>query len=97
MTNFDNFNDFYSDLKYLERLAAFESHESKQKFLRLQIELLDDFRLRLAQLINNPGETDNFKKWPFSIKYFAIFNGLNYLEMMLDEWQFNTVHILHLF
>jgi hypothetical protein len=59
--------------------------------LQLQIELLDDFRLRLAQLVNNPDVTDNFEKWPFSIKYFGIFNGLNYLEIVLDEWQLKAV------
>ena len=52
------------------------------QFVTLELEILDDFRLRLIQLVHNYDHS-----WPYSHQYFAIINSINYLIVVLEEWK----------
>lgn len=68
----------------------------KKAFLDLILEVVDDFRLRLSQLVRSPtslsseklvSSEENCIKWPFCTKYYGIINTLHYLAHVLDEWK----------
>ena len=65
----------------------------KKSFLDLILEVVDDFRLRLSQLVRSPSNDksvtseENCIKWPFCTKYYGILNTLHYLAHVLDEWK----------
>lgn len=68
----------------------------KKAFLDLILEVVDDFRLRLSQLVRSPTSLSSEKivssegnciKWPFCTKYYGIINTLHYLAHILDEWK----------
>ncbi|KAG1682586.1 RAD50-interacting protein 1 [Nymphon striatum] len=50
----------------------------KLQFLNLQLELLDDFRLRLVQLMKS--------EEPFESNFCPILNAINYVTTVLKEW-----------
>ncbi|CAG2106999.1 unnamed protein product [Medioppia subpectinata] len=64
------------------RCSLFTSESLKYSFVKLQLEILDDFRLRLIQLIHTSDQS-----WPYSQQYFAIINTFNYLIVVLNEWK----------
>lgn len=51
----------------------------------MQIDLLNEFHMRLCQIIR--GEVKN----PFSKIYFGALNTVNYLIYILDEWKNSPV------
>ena len=57
----------------------------KLKFLDFQLELLDDFRIRLLQLSNIECNDLKYSKLPF------ILNTVDFLENILNEWGSNLV------
>ncbi|CAG2174733.1 unnamed protein product, partial [Oppiella nova] len=64
------------------RCSLFTDNSLKYSFVRLQLDILDDFRLRLIQLIHTSDQS-----WPHSQQYFAIINTFNYLIVVLNEWK----------
>ena len=73
-----------------ERFSFFADLECKSSFVKLQLDSIDDFRLRLAQLTNNPLHEDK-QKWPFYSNYFAILNSLNYVIIVLEDWKYQPI------
>ena len=70
-------------LQSITNRSSFLTNDSlKYEFVRLELEILDDFRLRLIQLLTNCDQS-----WPHSHQYFAIINTINYLIIVLDEWK----------
>nr|XP_006814775.1 PREDICTED: RAD50-interacting protein 1-like [Saccoglossus kowalevskii] len=59
------------------------------RFLELQLELLDDFRIRLLQVMKEES------KVPLEPNFSAILNALNYVMVVLQEWS-EQVFFLHL-
>lgn len=55
-------------------------------FVKLQLEILDDYRLRLNQLLRVDEESED-GEWPMCKRYFAILNAVNYLIIVLEEWK----------
>ncbi|KAI4456248.1 rad50-interacting protein 1 rint-1 [Holotrichia oblita] len=73
-----------------ERYELLPQPGHRLQFLELQLELLDDFRVRLLQLVN--AETGNVVE----SKLPMIANTLYYVENVLVDWG-NTLHFLNLF
>lgn len=73
-----------------ERSNFIHDPECKSSFVKLQLDSVDDFRLRLAQLTNSPPQEDKLK-WPFYSSYFAILNSLNYLIIVLEDWKYQPI------
>lgn len=73
-----------------ERYESLPQPGHRLQFLDLQLELLDDFRIRLLQLHHI--ETDN----PVESRLPQIANTVNYIENVLLDWG-TTVHYLHLY
>lgn len=69
-----------------ERYCNLPQPSHRILFLRLQMELIDNFQRRLVQLHNNP---DN------DVNTVHILNALNYVIFVLSEWG-ETVHYLHM-
>ncbi|XP_030840742.1 RAD50-interacting protein 1 isoform X1 [Strongylocentrotus purpuratus] len=63
-----------------ERYKVLPSPSHHLRFLDLQIDLLDDFRVRLLQVMRQ--EASN----PLGDHYAAILNGVHYIIMVLGEW-----------
>ena len=57
-------------------------NQSRISLQDLILQLLDDFRLRLSQLVNVYEE-----RWPFSDRFYGVLNTLHYLTAMLHQWQ----------
>ena len=77
----------------VERSFYMTDPNNRRAFVDLILEMLDDFRLRLSQLMRSaaavsPDPQFNCTKWPFSPQYFGILNTLNYLLEVLEEWKF---------
>lgn len=70
----------------LDRSLHFTEKSIRMQFARLMIEIEDDLRLRLSQLLHVSDEENNMKCWPFCPKYFAIVNTINYLIVVFEEW-----------
>lgn len=68
---------------FADRCLLFGEASVKYAFVNLQLDLLDDFRLRLTQLL----EDDNVSTWPLPQRHFAILNTVNYLLVVLNEWK----------
>ncbi|CAG2052936.1 unnamed protein product [Timema podura] len=85
-------------LTMTERYTSLPQPGHRLQFLELQLELLDDFRVRLLQLLHE--ETSD----PLSSRLPAILNTIHYLASVLQEWGGLTVwlvtliftHFLHL-
>lgn len=73
-----------------ERYESLPQPGHRLQFLDLQLELLDDFRIRLLQLHHM--ETDD----PVESRLPQIANTVNYIENVLLDWG-TTVHYLHLY
>lgn len=76
-------DNFVLMLQSITNRSSFLTDTSLQyQFVKLELEILDDFRLRLIQLVHNCDHS-----WPYSQQYFAIINSINYLIVVLDEWK----------
>ena len=60
----------------------------RSRMMDLIVELMDDFRLRLAQVIHV------YEEWPFSNKFYAILNTFAFLVSLINEWRNNSVRIV---
>nr|CAD7409598.1 unnamed protein product [Timema poppensis] len=76
-------------LTMTERYTSLPQPGHRLQFLELQLELLDDFRVRLLQLLHE--ETSD----PLSSRLPAILNTIHYLASVLQEWG-GLTHFLHL-
>ncbi|XP_063304190.1 RAD50-interacting protein 1 [Pelobates fuscus] len=56
----------------------------KLKFLELQKDLVDDFRIRLTQVMKEESRS------PLAFKYCAILNAVNYIGTVLGDWADNV-------
>lgn len=59
------------------------------KILDLVAEILDDFRLRLSQMIHHDNEN-----WPFSQKFFSILNTFDFMLALINDLNLNNVWII---
>ena len=80
----------------IERSEYISDARHKKAFIDLILEVVDDFRLRLSQLVRSPTSSsseklvsseENCNKWPFCTKYYGIINTLHYLAHVLEEWK----------
>ena len=69
-------SDRYSNLPYPSK---------KLEFTELQLELLNDFHLRLCQIIRDESKT------PFNKNYLGVLNTVNYIIYVLEEWKNSPV------
>ncbi|XP_039625817.1 RAD50-interacting protein 1 [Polypterus senegalus] len=67
-----------------DRYKALPTARCKLCFLELQKELVDDFRIRLTQVMKE--ESRN----PLSPRYCAILNAVNYIATVLSDWADNV-------
>ena len=78
----------FVDLSSTERYRCLPSPTHHLRFLELQLDLLDDFRVRLLQLMKlESGD-------PLAGRYAAILNGANYIISVLQEWSEQVVCFL---
>ncbi|RVE56273.1 hypothetical protein OJAV_G00219690 [Oryzias javanicus] len=63
-----------------ERYRALPSPAAQLKFLELQKELVDDFRIRLTQVMKEES------RCPLGVRYCAILNAVNYISTILRDW-----------
>ncbi|XP_069621187.1 RAD50-interacting protein 1 [Ranitomeya imitator] len=66
-----------------DRYKNLPAAEKKLKFLELQKDLVDDFRIRLTQVMKEENRT------LLSFKYCAILNAVNYIATVLGDWADN--------
>ena len=69
-----------------ERYSNLPYPSKKIEFTNLQLELLNDFHLRLCQIIRDEA------KAPFSKNYLGVLNTINYIIYVLDEWKNTAVN-----
>uniref|UniRef100_A0A8C6TBZ8 RAD50-interacting protein 1 n=1 Tax=Neogobius melanostomus TaxID=47308 RepID=A0A8C6TBZ8_9GOBI len=67
-----------------DRYRALPCASAQLKFLELQRELVDDFRIRLTQVMKE--ESRN----PLGARYCAILNAVNYISTILSDWEDNV-------
>uniref|UniRef100_A0A674PMZ7 RAD50-interacting protein 1 n=1 Tax=Takifugu rubripes TaxID=31033 RepID=A0A674PMZ7_TAKRU len=67
-----------------ERYRYLTCPSAQLKFLGLQKELLDDFRIRLTQVMKEDS------RYPLSARYCAILNAVNYISTILRDWGDNV-------
>ncbi|XP_035003884.1 RAD50-interacting protein 1 isoform X1 [Hippoglossus stenolepis] len=67
-----------------ERYRALPCHSAQLKFLGLQRELVDDFRIRLTQVMKEES------RCPLGARYCAILNAVNYISTILGDWGDNV-------
>ncbi|XP_047448213.1 RAD50-interacting protein 1 isoform X2 [Mugil cephalus] len=63
-----------------ERYRALPCPSAQLKFLGLQKELVDDFRIRLTQVMKEES------RCPLGVRYCAILNAVNYISTILGHW-----------
>ncbi|CAG5927169.1 unnamed protein product [Menidia menidia] len=63
-----------------ERYRTLPCPSAQFKFLRLQTELVDDFRIRLTQVMKEES------RYPLGVPYCAILNAVNYISTILRDW-----------
>lgn len=68
-----------------ERYEELPQPGHRLQFLQLQLDLIDDFRVRLLQKL----QEENLE--PLSSKFPNILNTVNYVRDVLEEWGVNTV------
>jgi RINT-1 / TIP-1 family. len=66
-------------LTITERYSSLPQPGHRLQFLELQLELLDEFRVRLLQLLRETSE-------PLNPRLLAILNTISYLALVLQEW-----------
>ena len=73
----------------IERSLVIQSSQDRQPFVDLIIELIADFHLRLSQLVRSSfsDADDGCSYWPFSSRYFAILNTVQYLIEVMEDWR----------
>lgn len=73
----------------IERCMIIQKTEHRQPFADLVVSLIEDFHLRLSQLVRSVfgEEDDGCTYWPFSIRYFAIINSMQYLIEVMEDWR----------
>uniref|UniRef100_A0AAQ6IS75 RAD50-interacting protein 1 n=1 Tax=Anabas testudineus TaxID=64144 RepID=A0AAQ6IS75_ANATE len=67
-----------------ERYRALPCPSAQLKFLGLQRELVDDFRIRLTQVMKEES------RCPLGPRYCAILNAVNYISTILGDWGDNV-------
>ncbi|XP_008279143.1 RAD50-interacting protein 1 [Stegastes partitus] len=67
-----------------ERYRALPCPSAQLKFLELQRELVDDFRIRLTQVMKEES------RCPLGVRYCAILNAVNYISTILGDWGDNV-------
>uniref|UniRef100_A0A8C3A365 RAD50 interactor 1 n=1 Tax=Cyclopterus lumpus TaxID=8103 RepID=A0A8C3A365_CYCLU len=67
-----------------ERYRALPCPSAQLKFLGLQRELVDDFRIRLTQVMKEES------RCPLGARYCAILNSVNYISTILADWGDNV-------
>ncbi|CAL8277743.1 RAD50-interacting protein 1 [Gadus morhua] len=67
-----------------DRYRALPCSRAQLKFLDLQRELVDDFRIRLTQVMKEESRS------PLSPRYSAILNAANYISTVLADWADNV-------
>ncbi|XP_051810022.1 RAD50-interacting protein 1 isoform X1 [Acanthochromis polyacanthus] len=67
-----------------ERYRALPCPSAQLKFLELQRELVDDFRIRLTQVMKEES------RCPLGVRYCAILNAVNYISTILGDWADNV-------
>uniref|UniRef100_A0A8D3CE77 RAD50-interacting protein 1 n=1 Tax=Scophthalmus maximus TaxID=52904 RepID=A0A8D3CE77_SCOMX len=67
-----------------ERYRALPCPAAQLKFLGLQRELADDFRIRLTQVMKEES------RCPLGARYCAILNAVNYISTILGDWGDNV-------
>uniref|UniRef100_A0A8C1XRU4 RAD50-interacting protein 1 n=1 Tax=Cyprinus carpio TaxID=7962 RepID=A0A8C1XRU4_CYPCA len=67
-----------------ERYRALPCPRAQLSFLALQKELVDDFRIRLTQVMKEES------RQPLSPRYCAILNAANYISTVLSDWGDNV-------
>ncbi|XP_074481145.1 RAD50-interacting protein 1 [Sebastes fasciatus] len=67
-----------------ERYRALPCPSAQLKFLALQRELVDDFRIRLTQVMKEES------RCPLGARYCAILNAVNYVSTILGDWGDNV-------
>uniref|UniRef100_A0A3Q0RH72 RAD50-interacting protein 1 n=1 Tax=Amphilophus citrinellus TaxID=61819 RepID=A0A3Q0RH72_AMPCI len=72
-----------------ERYRTLPCPSAQLKFLGLQKELVDDFRIRLTQVMKEESRS------PLGVRYCAILNAVNYISTILGDWG-NNVFFLQL-
>lgn len=68
-----------------------ESNNNRLQFLELQLELIDDWRVRLLQLLH-----ENYED-PLTSLMPCILNTLYYVATVLEEWGVTVVSILNIY
>ncbi|KAL2102119.1 hypothetical protein ACEWY4_001287 [Coilia grayii] len=67
-----------------DRYRSLPSPQAQLSFLALQRELVDDFRIRLTQVMKE-------ESWnPLGVRYCAILNAANYISAVLSDWGDNV-------
>ncbi|XP_034719806.1 RAD50-interacting protein 1 [Etheostoma cragini] len=67
-----------------ERYRSLPCPSAQLKFLGLQRELVDDFRIRLTQVMKEES------RCPLGARYCAILNAVNYISTILGDWGDNV-------
>ncbi|MEQ2196955.1 hypothetical protein XENOCAPTIV_019178, partial [Xenoophorus captivus] len=67
-----------------ERYRALPSPSAQLRFFGLQKELVDDFRIRLTQVMKEES------RCPLGTRYCAILNAVNYISTILRDWGDNV-------
>ncbi|KAJ0069963.1 hypothetical protein NL108_017664 [Boleophthalmus pectinirostris] len=67
-----------------DRYRGLPCASSQLKFLELQRELVDDFRIRLTQVMKEESRA------PLGERYCAILNAVNYISTILSDWEDNV-------
>jgi hypothetical protein len=68
-----------------DRFANLPYPSKKLRFIHLQLELINDFHLRLCQIIRDEMKT------PFSKSYLGSLNTINFIIYVLEEWKNSKV------
>ena len=72
-------------LKIKDRFSELPYQSKRLQFVALQIELINNFHMRICQIIRD--ET----KLPFGKIYLGALNAVNYIIMILEAWKNSTV------
>ncbi|KAG9329776.1 hypothetical protein JZ751_029640 [Albula glossodonta] len=67
-----------------DRYRSLPCSRAQLSFLALQRELVDDFRIRLTQVMKEESRS------PIGAKYCAILNAVNYISTVLSDWADNV-------
>lgn len=73
-------------MNFADRYKSLTNPENQLRFVDLQLELLEEFRIRLVQVMD--------KHDPLGEQSCAIFNAIYYLTEVLQEWNNSAVSFL---